>query len=146
MYMDACQFNLCRLVISAWNKHIHLNTIFKWIVNVWWCSDVMHASKPGPLVWGDTCHGLTRMAGPNGVLSSQASVYSVVYTDENSALPQLTDSTAGSLLGKEGRSPWHIVCGSFLTCKDFGRACDHSFPACAFFFFFFLKWRLVCAH
>ena len=34
--------------------------------------------------------------------------------------------------------------GVFLTCKDFGRMFDHSFPTCAFFFFF--KWRLVRAH
>ena len=35
--------------------------------------------------------------------------------------------------------------GSFLACKDFGRMLNHSFPACAFFFFF-LKWRLARAH
>ena len=27
--------------------------------------------------------------------------------------------------------------GSFLACEDFGRMFDQSFPACAFFFFFF---------
>ena len=27
--------------------------------------------------------------------------------------------------------------GFFLACEDFGRMFDHSFPACAFFFFFF---------
>ena len=26
--------------------------------------------------------------------------------------------------------------GFFLVCEDFGRMFDHSFPACAFFFFF----------
>ena len=26
--------------------------------------------------------------------------------------------------------------GFFLACEDFGRMFDHSFPACAFFFFF----------
>ena len=36
--------------------------------------------------------------------------------------------------------------GSFLTCEDLGRMFDHSFLACNFFFFFFITWRLVCAH
>ena len=36
--------------------------------------------------------------------------------------------------------------GFFLACGDFGRMLDHLFPVCAFFFFFFLKWRLTCAH
>ena len=36
--------------------------------------------------------------------------------------------------------------GSFLACEDFGRMFDHSFPACTFFSFFFLKWKLARAH
>ena len=34
--------------------------------------------------------------------------------------------------------------GFFLVCEDFGRVFENSFPACTFFFF--LKWRLVCAY
>ena len=36
--------------------------------------------------------------------------------------------------------------GSFFTSADFGRMFYHSFPACAFFSFFFLKWRLARTH
>ena len=33
----------------------------------------------------------------------------------------------------------------FLTCEDFGRMSDDSFPACAFFLFFFFKVEIsVC--
>ena len=35
--------------------------------------------------------------------------------------------------------------GFLLACEDLGRMFDHSFPVCAFFFFF-LKWRLARAH
>ena len=34
--------------------------------------------------------------------------------------------------------------GFFLSCEDFGRMFDYSFPACTFFFF--LTWRLARAH
>ena len=36
------------------------------------------------------------------------------------------------------------LCGFFLACRDFGRIFHHSFLSSAFFFF--LKWRLACAH
>ena len=38
--------------------------------------------------------------------------------------------------------------GVFLTCEDFGKMFNHSFPACTFFLFlfFFFKWRLARAH
>ena len=36
--------------------------------------------------------------------------------------------------------------GFFLMCEDLGRTFGNSFPACAFFFFFLLKWRLAHAH
>ena len=47
-------------------------------------------------------------------------------------------------LGVEGAEPLTILCiiigggggGLFLAGEDFGRMCDHPFPACAFFFFF----------
>ena len=63
-------YNICM------KKHIHLNTLYKSIINVWWCSGVMCTSKTGPLAWGDTCHVGTHSAGPSGVLSSQVSLYS----------------------------------------------------------------------
>ena len=64
-----------RFVVSAWNKHIHLNTLYKSVVNIWWCSDVMCTSKTGPLALVDTCRVGTHLASPNGVLSSQVSLY-----------------------------------------------------------------------
>ena len=69
-------FKLFKCVKSAWNKHIHFSTLYTSKVNVWWCSDVMCDSKTGPLAWGDTCHVGTHMTGPNGVPSSQVSLYS----------------------------------------------------------------------
>ena len=47
---------------------------------------------------------------------------------------------AGVIVSKSG----NVVDGGrfFLTCKDFGRMFDNSFPACAFF----LKWRLAHAN
>ena len=39
----------------------------------------------------------------------------------------------------------HSICVGFvLACECFGRMFDHSFSACAFFFFF--RWRLARAH
>ena len=40
----------------------------------------------------------------------------------------------------------HDYCGGggfFLACEDLGKMFNNSFPACFFFLFFFLKWRLA---
>ena len=59
--------NLLKFVISAWNKHIHVNRLYQSIVNVWWCSGVMCTSTTGPLIGGD--------ASLSGVPLSQVSLY-----------------------------------------------------------------------
>ena len=40
-----------------------------------------------------------------------------------------------------------LVVVAFSSCaRIFGRMFNNSFTACAFFFLFFLKWRLACTH
>ena len=38
------------------------------------------------------------------------------------------------------------ACGFFLTCEDFGRMFDNSFPARSFFVLFLYNWRLARAN
>ena len=65
---------------------------------------------------------------------------------QTSVLVQRTDALATA--GRQQR--YHVlaeVVVAFSLCaRIFGRMLDNSFLACAFFFFFFLKWRLAPAH
>ena len=61
--LNCVLFNFFIFVISAWTKHIYLKTLYKSVVSVWWCSNVMWASKTGP------CHAGTHIARPNSVPS-----------------------------------------------------------------------------
>ena len=112
-------FNLFNFVIYARNKHTPLNTLYEPILVRWWRSDVMWASKTGPLAWEDTCHEGTRMVGPNGVPSSQVSLYiynlSTILTLEICDFPHPNFSTS---LHEQAMSSTFMTWSSWTLCSN----------------------------